>query len=554
MVSVYFRRQLVDIKKNDRINLKIDSCSVNGSGVGRYNGMAIFVPATAPGDEITAHILKVKKSYAFAKVESVITPSADRIAPGCPVYLKCGGCVFSHMNYEAEKKIKADHVAECFKRIGGISPEFEPIIGADSDTRYRNKAQYPVAIDNGEIKMGFYSPHSHRVVHCPDCLLQPSEFEGILGVFSDYIKKYSVSVYDETQNRGLIRHIYIRKGTASGEIMVCAVINGKKLPAENELVTMLTEKEKSIRSIIVNSNTRDTNVILGDKCRTLWGENCITDTLCGLKFRISPLSFYQVNRNQAEKLYYKAAEYAALTGNETVLDLYCGAGTIGLSMADKAKEIIGVEIVPEAIEDAKINAEINGINNARFICSDAAKAAEMLESEGVKPDVIILDPPRKGCSPEMINTAARMNPDRIVYVSCDPATLARDCGIFKDLGYVAEKATPVDMFPRTGHCETVCLLSKLNTKHHIEIDLDMDELDLTDAEKKATYQEIKDYVLEHSGLKVSSLYIAQVKQKCGIIERDCYNKPKSEDARQPQCPPNKEKAIKEALKYFGMIK
>ncbi len=460
MVSVYFRRQLVDIKKNDRINLKIDSCSVNGSGVGRYNGMAIFVPATAPGDEITAHILKVKKSYAFAKVESVITPSADRIAPGCPVYLKCGGCVFSHMNYEAEKKIKADHVAECFKRIGGISPEFEPIIGADSDTRYRNKAQYPVAIDNGEIKMGFYSPHSHRVVHCPDCLLQPSEFEGILGVFSDYVKKYSVSVYDETQNRGLIRHIYIRKGTASGEIMVCAVINGKKLPAENELVTMLTEKEKSIRSIIVNSNTRDTNVILGDKCRTLWGENCITDTLCGLKFRISPLSFYQVNRNQAEKLYYKAAEYAALTGNETVLDLYCGAGTIGLSMADKAKEIIGVEIVPEAIEDAKINAEINGINNARFICSDAAKAAEMLESEGVKPDVIILDPPRKGCSPEMINTAARMNPDRIVYVSCDPATLARDCGIFKDLGYVAEKATPVDMFPRTGHCETVAVLKR----------------------------------------------------------------------------------------------
>lgn len=448
----------MDIKKNDRINLKIDSCSVNGNGVGRYNGMAIFVPATAPGDEITAHILKVKKSYAFAKAESVITPSADRITPECPVYLKCGGCVFSHMNYDAEKKIKADHVAECFRRIGGISPDFEPIIGAESDTRYRNKAQYPVASDNGEIKTGFYSPHSHRVVHCSDCLLQPAEFEGILGVFSDYIKKYNVSVYDETKNSGLIRHIYIRKGTASGEIMVCAVINGKKLPAENELVTMLTEKEKAIRSIIVNSNTKDTNVILGDKCRTLWGEDCITDILCGLKFRISPLSFYQVNRNQAEKLYNKAAEYASLTGNETVLDLYCGAGTIGLSMAKNAKEIIGVEIVPEAIEDAKINADLNGITNARFICSDAAEAAQMLENEGVNPDVIILDPPRKGCSSEMINTAARMNPDRIVYVSCDPATLARDCGIFATLGYTAEKATPVDMFPRTGHCETVALL------------------------------------------------------------------------------------------------
>ena len=296
------------------------------------------------------------------------------------------------------------------------------------------------------------------------------------------------------------------------------------------------------------------NVILGEKCRTLWGADYITDILCGLKFRISPLSFYQVNRSQAERLYGRAAEYADLTGKEIVLDLYCGAGTIGLSMASKAKEIIGVEIVPEAIEDAKINAKINGVKNARFICGDAAQAAEILKNEGVKPDVIILDPPRKGCSPEMIETAAEMQPERIVYVSCDPATLARDCGIFADLGYIAVKATPVDMFPRSGHVETVCLLSKLNTKHHIEIDLDMDELNLTDAEKKATYQEIKDYVLEHSGLKVSSLYIAQVKQKCGIIERDCYNKPKSEDARQPKCPPNKEKAIKEALKHFGMIK
>ncbi len=457
------------LKKNDRINLKIESCSSNGSGVGRHNGMAIFVPATAVGDEITAHILKVKKTYAFAKVESVITPSADRIEPECPVYLKCGGCVFSHMSYDAEKKIKADHVAECFKRIGGVNPEFEPIIGGDSDCRYRNKAQYPVAAENGEIKTGFYSPHSHRVVHCPDCLLQPEEFEGILEVFSEYAKKFGVSVYDETKHSGLLRHVYIRKGSASGEIMVCAVINGKALPAEDKLVELLLEKEPQIKSIIVNSNTKDTNVILGDKCRTLWGSDTITDILCGLKFRISPLSFYQVNRNQAEKLYNKAAEYANLTGTETVFDLYCGAGTIGLSMAHRAKEIIGVEIVPEAIEDAKVNAELNGITNARFICGDAAEAAEILKNEGIRPEVIILDPPRKGCSPEMLKTAAEMSPDRIVYVSCDPATLARDCGIFEDLGYTATKATPVDMFPRTGHVETVCLLSKLNTKHHVEI-------------------------------------------------------------------------------------
>lgn len=443
----------MEIKKNDRINLKIDACSADGSGIGRHDGMAIFVPATAIGDEITAHILKVKKNYAFAKVESVLEPSPDRIVPQCPVYLKCGGCVFSHMKYEAEKQIKAAHVAECFKRIGGVTPEFEPIIGAESDCRYRNKAQYPVSRENGEIKIGFYSPHSHRVVHCPDCLLQPKEFAGILGVFADYIEKYNVTVYDETAHKGLLRHIYIRKGTKSGEIMVCAVINGKALPAEQELAAALTEKESAIRSIIINSNTDKTNVILGKKCRTLWGSDYITDILCGLRFRISPLSFYQVNRNQAERLYGKAAEYAELTGKETVLDLYCGAGTIGLSMAKNAKEIIGVEIVPQAIEDAKINAEINGINNARFICSDAAKAAEMLKNDGIRPDVVILDPPRKGCSPEMLKTAAEMSPDRIVYVSCDPATLARDCAALLSLGYAPRKATPVDMFPRTGHIE-----------------------------------------------------------------------------------------------------
>lgn len=461
MPYINYRRKTVDIKKNDRINLKIESCSSNGSGVGRYNGMAIFVPATAVGDEITAHILKVKKNYAFAKVESVLVPSADRIQPECPVYLKCGGCVFSHMTYEAESEIKAGHVAECFRRIGGLTPEFEPIISAERDGRYRNKAQYPVAVENGEIKTGFYSPHSHRVVHCPDCLLQPEEFEGILSVFAEYIKEKGVSVYDETTHKGLLRHIYIRKGTSSGEIMVCAVINGRVLPDEKALAERLLEKEKSIASIIVNFNLKDTNVILGSECRTVWGKDAIEDVLCGLRFRISPLSFYQVNRNQAEKLYGKAAEYAGLTGKETVLDLYCGAGTIGLSMAKNAKEIIGVEIVPEAIEDAKINAELNGIKNARFICGDAAQAAETLKKEGIKPNVIILDPPRKGCSPEMLETAAQMSPERIVYVSCDPATLARDCGIFTSLGYVAEKVIPVDMFPRTGHVETVALLKKI---------------------------------------------------------------------------------------------
>ena len=449
----------MELKKNDRINLKIDSCSADGSGIGRYNGMAIFVPAAAVGDEITAHILKVKKNYAFAKIENILVPSADRIKPKCPVYLKCGGCAFSHINYEAEKKIKAEHVAECLHRIGGVFPELEEIIGGN-DCRYRNKAQFPVALENGEMRAGFYSPHSHRVVHCPDCLLQPPEFEGILDVFARYVRENGVSVYDETAHTGLLRHIYLRKGSASGEIMVCAVVNGNYLPAEEKLVEALLEKESTIKSIILNTNTKKTNVILGDRCRTLWGSDYITDILCSLKFRISPLSFYQVNRDQAERLYNKAAEYAGLTGSETVLDLYCGAGTIGLSMASKAKEIIGVEIVPQAVEDAKINAAENGITNARFICGDASQAAALLREQGICPDVIILDPPRKGCGEDLLKTAAQMEPQRIVYVSCDPATLARDCAVLKTLGYEAIKAAPVDMFPRTGHVETVVLMTR----------------------------------------------------------------------------------------------
>ena len=335
--------------------------------------------------------------------------------------------------------------------------------------------------------------------------------------------------------------------------MACAVVNGDEIPDPERLAGELLREVPGLRSLILNRNTARTNVVLGPVCKTLWGEDGIVDVLCGMRFFISPLAFYQVNRSQAERLYRKAAEYAALTGEETLLDLYCGAGTIGLTMAGRARQVIGVEVVPEAVEDAKRNAALNGVRNARFLCGDASMAARQLAEEGVRPDVIVIDPPRKGCGAQLIGTIAEMGPSRVVYISCDPATLARDLKLFAELGYLVQEATPVDLFPRTNHVETVCLLSKLNTKQHIEINLDMDELDLTDAEKKATYQEIKDYVLEHSGLKVSSLYIAQVKQKCGIIERENYNKPKSEDAKQPQCPPDKEKAIKEALKHFGMI-
>lgn len=450
----------MQIKKNDIIDLKIENCGLDGSGIGRYNGLAVFVPSTAKGDEIKAHVLKVKSNCAFAKIEKIEKPSPDRCECPCPVYLKCGGCSFGHINYEKEAEIKENHVKECFRRIAGLTPDFEPIISADEIYSYRNKAQFPIEINGDEIKMGFYAPHSHRVVHYPDCMLQPKEFEAILNVFDKYIREEKISSYDEENHKGLLRHIYIRKGTKSGEIMVCPVINGKSLPNEEKLVKMLTDTCDKISSMVINENTDKTNVILGKKCRTIYGKDYITDILCGLEFRLSPLSFYQVNRNQAERLYYKAAEYAGLTGKETLLDLYCGTGTIGLTMAHKAKNLIGVEIVPQAIADAKINAEKNNIKNARFECGDASAAAKMLEAEGLKPDVIILDPPRKGCARDVLETVVKMDPDRIVYISCDPATLARDCKILDELGYKALKVTPVDLFPRTGHVETVCLLSR----------------------------------------------------------------------------------------------
>ena len=541
------------LTKNQDIRLTITALTNEGSGVGRYGGQAVFVSSAAVGDEIECHIIKAKKNYAVGKLTKIITPSPDRIEPDCPVYSRCGGCSYRHISYEAECRVKEQNIADSFKRIGSLDVTVKPIIPAVSCSRYRNKAQYPVRMNNGRLEIGFFAPFSHRVIDCADCKLQPGEFSDIISAFRTWITKYSIPVYDEQTHRGIIRHIYIRKAFETGEIVVTVVVNAKKVPKKDELITKILKSNENIVGICADYNTDKTNVIMSDKCECIWGREYIEDILCSVKIRISPLAFYQVNRAMAETLYKKAAEYAHLTPDAVLLDLYCGAGTIGLSMADKVKEVIGAEIIPEAVENAKTNAEINGIKNARFICADASAAAEALERENLKPDVVILDPPRKGCSKELIETVVKMNPDRVVYVSCDHATLARDCAVFDSLGYKTVEATPVDLFPRTVHVETVCLLSKLHANQHIEVELQMDELDLTAAESKATYEEIKEYVLKQSGLKVSNLYIAQVKQKCGIIERENYNLPKSENSRQPQCPPEKEKAIREAMKYFGMI-
>ena len=447
------------LKKNDEIALTIDSCTALGSGVGKYDGMTVFAANTAPGDHVLLHIIKAKPNYAVGKVVKVIHPSKMRITPECNIFEKCGGCAFGHLNYKDELQIKYDQIKENFQRLGGIDIEPMPIIPSVNEKRYRNKAQFPVSTDKfGFAEIGFFAPHSHRVIDCTDCLLQPEDFRKITDIFRDWIRLHKISAYDERSRKGVLRHIYLRKAVSTGEIMVCAVINGDSLPCADELVFELTDAIPQIKSIVLNINKKDTNVVLGEKCVTLYGRDYIQDELCGLKFNISPLSFYQVNHDTAELLYKKAAEYACLTGSETLLDLYCGTGTIGLTMADRVKELIGVEIIPQAVENAAENAKLNGIGNARFICADAAKAAEMLESEGVRPDIIVVDPPRKGCDEALIGTMAKMRPERIVYVSCDSATLARDCKRLAEFGYEVKEVTPVDMFPRAPHCEAVCKL------------------------------------------------------------------------------------------------
>ena len=539
----------MELAKNQEHTVTIEGYGEGGMGVARIDGRVVFVHGALRGEKCRVLILKTLKSVAFAKVLEVLEPSSERITPDCPYFPRCGGCTYRHIRYEEELRLKRQRVQDNLSRIGGSDVTVEEILGARDTLRYRNKAQYPVSKDGA---VGFYRARTHEVIECEHCLLVKPEADAAAEALREYMQSCRVAGYDEKTGRGLVRHLYIRSN-AAGESLVCVLVNGDKLPKEDRLVTLLRDACPKCTGIVLGTNTKKGNVILGDRYRTLWGSDRLEDTLCGKTFRLSVPSFYQVNRVQAERLYAKAIEFAGLTGQETVLDLYCGAGTITLALSDHAKKVLGAEIVPEAIDDARENAARNGVKNAEFFCGDASDVAKKLARENLRPDVITVDPPRKGLAADVVESIAEMQPGRVVYVSCDSATMARDVKRLADLGYTAQRACAVDMFPRADHVETICLLSKLNAKQHIEINLDMDELDLTDAEKKATYQEIKDYVLEHSGLKVSSLYIAQVKQKCGIIERENYNKPKSEDAKQPQCPPDKEKAIKEALTHFGMI-
>lgn len=530
------------LKKNDVLALDIVDMTSDGVGIGKHEGMTIFVASACTGDIVEAKILKVKKSYSFAKIEKIIKKSSNRIISDCNTYLKCGGCSLRHINYDYELIVKEKKVKDAITRIGGFDNiKINDIVGADDINFYRNKSQIPIRKNkDGKLICGFFANHSHRIIEFEHCLLQSNVFNNALNALKEWMLLYKIEPYDEEKHSGTIRHLYLREAKKTKEVMVCIVVNSDKvLNHENELVKILRYKIESLKTVVINVNTKRTNVITGDKCRVIYGDGYITDELCGLKFNISPLSFYQVNRDQAERLYNKAMEYAAVSSKDILIDLYCGTGTIGLTMAKKAKKLIGVEIVEQAVEDAKRNAKLNNITNAEFICSDAKDAARIIIQKKQNPTVVILDPPRKGCDNITIKTVINMNPRRIVYISCDPATLARDLKTFSQSGYEAKEIAPFDMFPRTRHVETVVLLSKLKSSKKIEVDLDISELDLTKAEAKATYAEIKQYVLDKFGLKVSRLYIAQVKREFGLIERINYNVSKKEDAHIPQCPADK---------------
>ena len=547
------------LQKNQILTLRIERLSSDGSGVAHSaDGEAVFVPGTAPGDEARVRIVKDCGRYAFGILDELLTPSPDRIPVDCPVAGPCGGCSLRHLDYAAELRAKQESVLDAFRRIGGLEVPVLDILPSPDVDRYRNKVQFPVGIDkNGVPCIGFYAGRTHRIVPCPDCKLQPSVLNEIGNALCAFFARQGIRPYDEQSGKGLVRHIFLRRGAHSGQIMVCLVCTRAKLPHAEQLCTVLRGQFPAISTILLNVNAKNTNVILGGENHILYGPGYIEDTLCGVPVRLGPLSFYQVNTLAAERLYGVAAQYAQLTSDDALLDLYCGMGTIGLSMADQCRELIGVEIVPEAIESAKANAARMGeavAAKSRFFCADAGQAATQLAAEGLHPDIVMLDPPRKGCDEATLSAVVRMAPRRVVYVSCNPATAARDAAWLERNGYHAEKVQPVDLFPRTKHCECVIALSKgeIDSKK-VRVEFSLEGMDTSGLQKGATYPEIKARVLEQTGLKVSSLYISQVKQKCGLEVRENHHKAKSENVKQPQCPKEKEDAIVEALKHFQMI-
>lgn len=550
--------EFMEFKKNDLVTVKIEDMGHDGEGIGKAEGYTLFIKDTVIGDVVEAKIMKMKKNYGYARLVRVLEASKDRTEPKCSVARACGGCQLQFLTYEKQLEFKKNKVVGNLERIGGFSDiSVEKVMGMENPWRYRNKAQFPVGKDKeGNLITGFYAGRTHSIIPNTNCYLGVEVNEEILNAVLDYMRENHVEPYDEVTGKGLVRHILIRYGFKTKEIMVCIIINGRKIPNAAGLVEKLKDIS-GMTSITLNVNTKRNNVILGNEILSLWGKEYITDYIGEVKYQISPLSFYQVNPVQTEKLYGTALEYAGLTGKEIVWDLYCGIGTISLFLAQKAQKVYGVEIVPAAIEDARKNAEINGIDNAEFF---VGKAEEVLpakyKEDGVYADVIVVDPPRKGCDGALIETMLSMKPERIVYVSCDSATLARDLKVLCEKEYQVEKVAVCDMFPGSVHVETVVLLGrKKSTEDMVYAYVDYEPEDdtyLQGMKGNATYREIKEWIKAEYGMSVSSLYVAQIKDKCGFEKRQNYNIGENK-AHVPNCPPEKEKAILEAFKHFRMI-
>ena len=555
-----------ELHRGDPLQVSIETATIDGSGVARVDGQVVFVPGALPGERCSVRIAHVGRSAVFAQLLSVLTPSAHRVEPDCPYFPRCGGCALRHMDYEQELALKQAHVQSCLTRIGGQTISALPITGAAQTDGYRNKVQFPVQEQDGRPVAGFFSGKTHRVIPVRHCRIQPDCADAIRGAVLAWMEQYHIRAYDEQTHTGYIRHIYIRFGAESGQILVCIVANCAQLPKKKQLVAALLAAEPGITTIVISPNTKKGNTVLGTEFHPLYGDGTITDTLCGLQFRLSAPAFYQVNHAQAERLYEKAVQLAGLTGNETVLDLYCGTGTITLCLARHAKKAIGVEIVPQAIEDAKFNAAQNGMENAEFFCMDAGQAAKMLADRRTRPDVIVVDPPRKGVSADVIEAISAMAPQRVVYVSCDPATLARDLKLLTAAGYTLQTVEAFDLFPRCAHVETVVLLSQKKPDGHINVKVEFGEgegkVPLDNIAKRAesykpkervTYKMIKEYIEAKYGFKVHTAYIAEVKRDLGLPMYDAPNA--VEELKQPRKHPTAEKveAIKDALKHFEVI-
>ena len=553
------------LSKNEIYETVITDYTAEGQGIAHIEGCAVFIPNAIAGERVRVRIETTRKTWAAGKITEILERSPHRCNRECPVAKLCGGCDFWHMDYEEETRLKAERVRTCLNRMAGENLDTVPILAAPTCHGYRNKAQYPLAQKKGRAYAGFFRAGTHEVVENDRCRILPLETDVVKDLVMDYVNKFHVSIYDETTHKGLLRHIYVRRGAVSGQILVCLVGNGSALPKVDELLKRL-KTLPGFTTLVLSVNTKKGNAVLGDQFITLYGPGYIEDTLCGLTFRLSPRSFYQVNHDQAQRLYETAIAQAGITKEDTVLDLYCGVGTITLAMAGAAGKVIGVEVIPQAVEDARDNALRNGIDNAEFFCGDAGQAALELERQGVRPDVVVVDPPRKGLNADTIEALHRMSPRRIVYVSCDPATLARDVALLKPHGYTLQTVTAADLFPRCAHVETVVLLSHKKPDGHINVKVEFGEgegkVPLDNIAKRAesykpkervTYKMIKEYIEAKYGFKVHTAYIAEVKRDLGLPMYDAPNA--VEELKQPRKHPTAEKveAIKDALKHFEVI-